>query len=368
MPVNMLDVISLVKKFETMTAVDNVNLKTNPGETVALLGPSGCGKTTTLRCIAGLERPDSGEIWIDGKPVSTKNVFVPPEKRNIGMVFQSYALWPHMTVFNNVAYPLKIRKFGKNEIKQRVNDVLEMMGLKEMSERYPHQLSGGQQQRVALARAIVYQPRLLLMDEPLSNLDAKLREHMRYELRRLLKKIGITAVYVTHDQEEAFVIADRIAIMNNGKVIQVGKPMEIYENPLNSFIAGFIGRVNIFKARVVERGLDNGYGMIYIETGDNIPIKCKIPSHVKDVCSAIIRANEIRITSEPAKYKENVIVGTVSEISFRGQIIDIRLTLPNENTLTISTHRFDETVFNAIKVGETAYAYVDPQAIILTND
>jgi iron(III) transport system ATP-binding protein len=365
----MLEVVSLVKKFGTMAAVNGVDLKTVAGETVALLGPSGCGKTTTLRCIAGLERPDSGEIWIDGKLVSSKNVFVPPEKRNIGMVFQSYALWPHMTVFNNVAYPLRIKKLPKNEIRQRVNDVLEMVGLKEMSERYPHQLSGGQQQRVALARAIVYQPRLLLLDEPLSNLDAKLREQMRYELRRLLKNIGITAVYVTHDQEEAFVIADRIAIMNQGKIIQMGKPMEIYEHPLSTFVAGFIGRVNIFKARVVERSADDGYGMIYIDAGDSIPLKCRIPSTVKDVCAAIIRANEIHVTSDPTKYKENVIVGTVSEISFRGQSLDIRLSLFNESVLTISTHRFDKDVLNKeIQVGKTAYAYIEPEAIVLTVD
>ena len=365
----MLSVISLKRKFGNVQAVDGVDLDVHSGEIMALLGPSGCGKTTTLRCIAGLEKPDSGEIWIDGKLVSSKNVFLPPEKRNIGMVFQSYALWPHMTVFNNIAYPLKIRKFPKNEIRLRVNEMLEMVGLKEMAERYPHQLSGGQQQRVALARAIVYQPRLLLLDEPLSNLDAKLREQMRYELRQLLKDIGITAVYVTHDQEEAFVIADRITIMNAGKIIQIGKPIEIYEKPANTFVAGFIGRVNVFKARVVERGTENGYGMIYVEAGGGILLKCKIPNNVKDVCSAVIRANEIRISSDPVKYKENVIVGKVSEISFRGQNIDIHLQLVDGSVLNILTPSFNRTeIIGEIEVGKTAYAYVESDAIILTSE
>jgi ABC-type Fe3+/spermidine/putrescine transport system ATPase subunit len=192
---------------------------------------------------------------------------------------------------------------------------------------------------------------------------------MRYELRRLLKNIGITAVYVTHDQEEAFVISDRIAIMNQGKIIQMGKPMEIYEHPLSTFVAGFIARVNIFKARVVERGADDGYGMIYIDAGDSIPLKCRIPSTVKDVCAAIIRANEIHVTSDSTKYKENVIVGTVSEISFRGQSIDIRLSLPNENMLMISIHEFDKTIsMKQLELGKTAYAYIEPEAIILTVD
>jgi len=365
----MLSVISLKRKFGNVQAVDGVDLDVHSGEIMALLGPSGCGKTTTLRCIAGLEKPDSGEIWIDGKLVSSKNVFLPPEKRNIGMVFQSYALWPHMTVFNNIAYPLKIRKFPKNEIRLRVNEMLEMVGLKEMAERYPHQLSGGQQQRVALARAIVYQPRLLLLDEPLSNLDAKLREQMRYELRQLLKDIGITAVYVTHDQEEAFVIADRITIMNAGKIIQIGKPIEIYEKPANTFVAGFIGRVNVFKARVVERGTENGYGMIYLEAGGGILLKCRIPNNVKDECSAVIRANEIRFSSDPIKYKENVIVGKVSEISFRGQNIDIHLQLVDGSVLNILTPSFNRTeIIGEIEVGKTAYAYVESDAIILTSE
>ena len=220
------------------------------GEFITLLGPSGCGKTTMLRIIAGFEKPTTGEVYIDDQLVSGGRTFVPPEKRSIGMVFQSYAVWPHMNVFDNVAYPLSIKKTAKAEIKTSVERVLNIVHLSQYAERFPNQLSGGQQQRVALARALVAAPKLLLLDEPLSNLDAKLRESMRFEIKEIQRKLGITVVYVTHDQTEAMAMSDRIFLINRGVVQQSGSPEEIYNTPANQFVADFLGKVDFFKGEV----------------------------------------------------------------------------------------------------------------------
>ena len=229
-------------------------------EFITLLGPSGCGKTTMLRMIAGFERPTTGEIKIDDKIVSGLDVFVPPNLRNIGMVFQSYAVWPHMNVFNNVAYPLKIQKVAKSEITTRVENILEAVHLSPYISRMPNELSGGQQQRVALARALVSNPRVLLLDEPLSNLDAKLRETMRYEIKDIQKKFGITVVYVTHDQTEAIEMSDRVIVFNRGIVQQVDTPLNIYSHPANEFVADFIGKVSFVHGRASDGyiALDDG--------------------------------------------------------------------------------------------------------------
>lgn len=234
------------KRFGSVTAVNDFDLVVKDGEFVSILGPSGCGKTTTLRMIAGFERATEGEIYIGDQCVSSsqKGSFTPPEKRDIGMVFQSYAVWPHMTVADNVGYPLKIQKVEKAERERRVQEMLELVHLGEYSQRYPNQLSGGQQQRVALARALVAQPGLLLLDEPLSNLDAKLRESMRFEILEIQKKTGITVVYVTHDQGEAMAMSDRVVVMSMGVVQQIGAPHEIYTQPANKMVADFIGLVN----------------------------------------------------------------------------------------------------------------------------
>jgi iron(III) transport system ATP-binding protein len=225
------------------------------GEFVTLLGPSGCGKTTTLRCIAGLERPDGGEIRIDGGIVASavRGVYLNPEQRNIGMVFQSYAVWPHMTVFDNVAYGLRVRRAPANVIQDRTMRALELVGLGHLAERYATKLSGGQRQRVALARAIVYEPKVVLFDEPLSNLDAKLREQMRVELVRLQKEVGITSIYVTHDQSEALVMSDRVVVMNKGVIQQIGRPHDIYVQPANTFVANFIGVANLMEGILLGR-------------------------------------------------------------------------------------------------------------------
>ncbi|MEF9894680.1 MAG: ABC transporter ATP-binding protein, partial [Clostridia bacterium] len=232
------------KAFGSVVVLQNFNETFADGEFVTLLGPSGCGKTTMLRIIAGFEKPTSGQVMIGDTVVSGQNTFVPPEKRDIGMVFQSYAVWPHMTVFENVAYPLKIARKGKAEISEKVMKILDIVHLAQYASRIPSQLSGGQQQRVALARALVAEPRLLLLDEPLSNLDAKLRESMRFEIKEIQEKLGISVVYVTHDQTEAMAMSDRIFVIYGGVVQQVGTPEEIYKRPVNQFVADFVGKVD----------------------------------------------------------------------------------------------------------------------------
>ena len=240
----------IYKRYGNVTAVGDFNIEVADGEFISFLGPSGCGKTTTLRMIAGFEKPTEGVIMIGDQEISNaeKGYFMAPEKRGIGMVFQSYAVWPHMNVIDNVGYPLKIQNVPKEERLQRVRKMLELVHLQEYGERLPSQLSGGQQQRVALARALVAQPSLLLLDEPLSNLDAKLRESMRFEISAIQKDLGITVIYVTHDQSEAMTMSDRIVVMSMGKVQQIGKPYDIYTNPANQMVADFIGLVNFIPA------------------------------------------------------------------------------------------------------------------------
>ncbi len=235
-----------VKTKKAFKAVDSINLTIAPGEFVTLLGPSGCGKTTTLRMIAGFESPDEGEIYLGDQPINA----LTPNMRDTAMVFQSYALFPHMTIFDNVAYGLKLRKIPRDEIRQKVFDMLDLVGLEGMENRYTNQLSGGQQQRVALARALVVEPGVLLFDEPLSNLDAKLRVQMRTEIRRIQQALGITAIYVTHDQSEAMAISDNIILMKKGVIAQMGTPTEIYYHPNSEFVADFIGECNFLKGRI----------------------------------------------------------------------------------------------------------------------
>ena len=245
----------LVKVFPGgVYAVNHVSLTIEEGQFVTLLGPSGCGKTTTLNCIAGLEQPDGGRVTV-GSAVLTdvsRRVILPPERRNLGMVFQSYALWPHMTVYDNLAFGLKLRKVPNDEARKRIGEVLELVGLGGLEKRYPFQLSGGQQQRVALARAVVAEPRVLLLDEPLSNLDAKVREQARFWLRDLQRRLGITTVYVTHDQAEALAISDMVAVMSAGHLLQYAPPKQVYERPTSRFVADFIGQTSFLRAEVVE--------------------------------------------------------------------------------------------------------------------
>ncbi|MEM4717580.1 MAG: ABC transporter ATP-binding protein [Desulfurococcaceae archaeon] len=247
-----LELINISKKFGRTTAVDSVNLSVEKGEFIVLLGPSGCGKTTTLRIVAGLVYPDEGKVIVEGRDIT----YLEPGERDIAMVFQDYALYPHMTVYNNIAFPLVVKKkklkLSKEEINERVHKVARMLGIDELLDRKPLQLSGGQQQRVALARALIVEPRLWLMDEPLSNLDALIRVQVRAELKKLQKDLGITTIYVTHDQVEALTLADRIAVMNKGRIVQIGSPKEIYENPEHVFVATFVGSppMNVIECKI----------------------------------------------------------------------------------------------------------------------
>lgn len=254
------DLENVTKRFGNVVAVDNVSFSVEHGELFVLLGPSGCGKTTTLRIIAGLETPDSGRVLFNGRDVT----HIPARRRNVAMVFQSYAVWPHMKVFDNIALPLKIKKLPREEIEKRVKFATEILNIAHLLERYPFQLSGGERQRVAVARALVVEPEVLLMDEPLSNLDALLRVQARAELKKLQRDLKITTIYVTHDQVEAMVLADRIAVMNRGKIIQVGTPDEIYNKPASKFVAHFIGSppMNFFEGIVEEDAINVGFAKI----------------------------------------------------------------------------------------------------------
>ena len=254
-----LELINVTKYYGKTLAVKNISFKVNNGEFFTLLGPSGCGKTTILRIIAGILKQDSGKILLNGEDISN----IPPYERRFGYVFQNYALFPHMTVFENVAFGLKIRKLSKEEIRERVQEALRMVKLEGYENRYPRELSGGEQQRVALARSIVLRPPILLLDEPLSNLDAKLREEMRAELKTLQRKLGVTTIYVTHDQLEALSMSDRVCVMSKGKIEQIGRPMEIYRKPKNFFVANFIGEINSFEGKVAE--ITDSYVKVKIE-------------------------------------------------------------------------------------------------------
>lgn len=327
------------KLFDKVVAVDHVSFEVRNGEMMTLLGPSGCGKTTTLRMIAGLEKQNSGEIWIGDTCVSSveRDIWVPPEKRGMGMVFQSYAVWPHMTVAQNVAFPLKVRKTPRALEKEKVSKTLDLVGLGGLGDRPATLLSGGQQQRVALARALVFEPKVLLLDEPLSNLDAKLRELMRVELRALQRRIGITAIFVTHDQEEAMVLSDRLAVMNKGKIEQLATPIEIYEKPASKFVVDFIGRVNFLFARVTDVQQDRC--TVQVTKAGGLKIDCTPQEKLSKGDEAIlaIRPQEIKVLSgSAAVQKANAWKGTIKHSSYMGDHMEYILTVGNEDIYIIT--------------------------------
>lgn len=321
----MLKLSNLKKAYATergkVGAVEGVDFEVAAGEVFALLGPSGCGKTTTLRCIAGLEVPDAGEIRIGERVLfsDTAKLIVPIHKRGVGMVFQSYAIWPHMTVYDNVAFPLVRGGFRvpKAEVKKRVLKALDLVQLEGFADRPAPLLSGGQQQRVALARALVYEPEVLLLDEPLSNLDAKLRQGMRLELRELVTRLQVTTVFVTHDQEEALVLADRIAVMHNGLLKQVGTPREIYLRPANGFVAQFVGDTNIIAGHVESRPSNGGLGVVQSSMG---LLACALPQSVgvQQAVTIMFRPESAVLHTEPGCGLQNVFGGTVKRIVFVG--------------------------------------------------
>ena len=329
---------SVTKKFGEVKAVDNFVCTVGDGEFVSILGPSGCGKTTMLRMIAGFEKPTEGEICIGDKLVSSpaKGIFVPPEKRSIGMVFQSYAVWPHMSVFDNVAYPLKIKGLAKSDIAERTNRALGLVHLDGLAARLPSQLSGGQQQRVALARALVAEPDLLLLDEPLSNLDAKLRESMRFEIKELQKKLGVTVIYVTHDQAEAMAMSDRIVVMSAGLIHQIGNPAEVYETPADKTIADFIGLVNFLQAQAGEGGV------VVPALGRTVPA----PDGVSGKAVAAVRPEHIALAVPGPG-----LTGTVVHKSYLGDAVDWRIELSGEQVRVIAPAAAFKEVAAGDKIG-----------------
>ena len=317
-----LTVEHLSKRFAEVDVLRDVSFTVHDGEFFTLLGPSGCGKSTTLNCVAGLERPSAGRIQVaDDVFVDTdRKTFLPPEARNLGMVFQSYALWPHMTVANNLALPLNIRKVGRADRNRLIDDALDKVGLLHLRDRYPHQLSGGQQQRVALARALVYSPSILLLDEPLSNLDAKLREQARLWLKRLQKDVGITTVYVTHDQGEALSLSDRIAVMSDGEMLQVGSPNEVYDAPSVPEVARFIGRCNFLAGKVMDAPGSDGTCRVKLETDDVIRATTLGPLKVGDAVTVAIRPERLTIHagSAPPPAGSELLPATILQSSYVG--------------------------------------------------
>jgi len=310
------ELINISKSFGNVRAVRNVSLQIRKNEFFSLLGPSGCGKTTTLRIIAGLEEPDSGVVKLDGKDVT----YVPTHKRNIGMVFQTLALFPHMDVYDNIAFGLRMRNYPESEIRKRVREMLEIVRLSGLEHRRIHQLSGGQRQRVALARALIVQPAVLLLDEPLGALDLKIRQHMMVELKRVQREVGTTFIYVTHDQTEAMVMSDRIAIMKDGVIQQIGEPYEIYMKPRNKFVATFIGdAINMIEGDYLESGVvATSLGQIKTIASDEYFGKRVIVA---------IRPEKVLIGNEVTEDVDNVFEGTVSMTIFRGTFIEYRVML-----------------------------------------
>jgi len=352
----------LYKSYGPEMAVKDFNIEIAQGEFVTLLGPSGCGKTTTLRCVAGLERPEAGEIRIGSTTVVApkKDIFLYPEHRNIGMVFQSYAVWPHMTVFDNVAYGLRVRRASSNEIKTKTMRALELVGLDHLADRFATKLSGGQRQRVALARAIVYQPEVILFDEPLSNLDAKLREQMRDEIVRLQKEVGITSIFVTHDQSEALVMSDRVVVMDKAVIQQVGDPQEIYANPANSFVANFIGVTSLLKAKLAAR--DGEVCSVEIGMGQGIePLRVRAvgakDAKPGDMINLSLRPEDVTLhLSRPdGTAHQNLIEGQVIDTIYLGSFLEGRVQVgPHEIGIQIDH-------FENLTSGQTVYLSFQPE-------
>ena len=315
---------SLLKRFGEVVALHSVGFEAAEGEFLSLLGPSGCGKTTILRCIAGLERGDEGTIKIDDALVSDfgANVVAPPEQRGIGMVFQSYAIWPHMTVFKNVAYPLVARRVSKPDINEAVRETLKLVDMGDYADRPATNLSGGQQQRVALARALVAKPRVLLLDEPLSNLDAKLRDQMRIELRQIQQTLGVTAIYVTHDQSEAMALSDRVIVMNSGRIEQIGSPRDIYQTPATAFVAEFVGSSNFLLGRIAKR--KSGAAHVALAVGGDIIVP---DTGLEGDVLVALRPQfcAVHLTAEPVPNGANALDGNIVRVTYFGERSEARV-------------------------------------------
>ena len=339
---------NLVKRYGTLPVVDNVSLHIEHGLLVCLLGPSGCGKTTTLRLIAGFIEPSEGEIQVGDRVVSTPARSLPPEQRNMSMIFQSYALWPHMTVTENVAYGLKLRKLDKDTVRRKVAAILETTKLEALAERYPGELSGGQQQRVALARALVVEPETLLLDEPLSNLDANLREEMRFEVRRLHDEYRYTTVYVTHDQSEAMTTADLICVMNHGRIEQAGSPEDIYYRPRSEFVARFIGSSNVVRDKALDA--------TRVEIG-GVPLRCTGEQATAGRETPVsVRQHDIRLMTEAPADAENVVPATVVRQVFLGGTRDYMVEIAGGTQIRVLTQ-----AEQSVPTGSAVWLHLPPE-------
>jgi spermidine/putrescine transport system ATP-binding protein len=347
------------KRFGDFVAVHEATFSIAGGEFFSMLGPSGCGKTTTLRMIAGFESPSEGRILLDGDDVSR----TPPYRRNVNTVFQQYALFPHMTVFDNVAFGLRSRKHPKDQIHRRVVDMLDTVRMVEFAKRKPAQLSGGQQQRVALARALVNQPSALLLDEPLAALDLKLRQTMQMELKRIQRETGVTFIFVTHDQQEALTMSDRVAVMSDGWVEQIGSPTEIYHRPATSFVAGFIGDANLLDSTMTSSHTDSG---CLVDIGGHA---IRVPGASPDVDRAagsevvlMIRPEQVRVSAAPED-STSAVSGTLREVIFRGPVVHVALTTPRGPTVV--AHLTDVRSLDGLAPGDEAWACWQPDAAYL---
>ncbi|MDB5764170.1 MAG: putative transporter ATP-binding protein [Herminiimonas sp.] len=352
-------------KGEIVKAAQNVTFEVPEGKLFTLLGPSGCGKTTTLRSIAGLERPKSGDITVGGTAVysSSNNVFIAPNKRNFGMVFQSYAIWPHMNVFQNASFPLDVgnRKFSKKQIEEKVMRVLTAVGLDHVADREATKMSGGQQQRLALARALVMEPKLLLLDEPLSNLDAKLRERMRFELKRMQRELGLTTIYVTHDQSEALALSHEIAVMSAGHIVQIGSPRDIYERPRNKFVADFVGLTNFLDATVeaAETTTEGGYRVN--STIGQMSVTSFEQFGKGDAVLISVRPEDVELYEQRPE-GVNVIAAKVDFKVFLGEYMDYQVKVGDHQVLARVHPSFKASV------GDTVYLRMNPEKCISIQD
>ena len=358
----LVELTALTKRFDGKTVISDFSLTIGHGEFLTLLGPSGCGKTTVLRLIAGLEQVDSGAVSLDNQDIT----LVPAEHRPVNTVFQSYALFPHMTVFENVAFGLRMQKTPAINIAPRVTEALKMVQLEEFAQRKPHQLSGGQQQRVAIARAVVNKPRLLLLDESLSALDYKLRKQMQNELKALQRKLGITFVFVTHDQEEALTMSDRIVVMRNGKIEQDGTPREIYEEPKNLFVASFIGEINIFDAVVVER-VDEQRVLAQVE-GRECHIFAQQPVTPGQKLKVLLRPEDLRVEEIGDNSESDGLVGYIRERNYKGMTLESTVELENGKMVMVSEFfNEDDPDFDHSLNQKMSVTWVESWEVVLTD-
>jgi iron(III) transport system ATP-binding protein len=351
------EVKNLVKWFGNDRAVDGISFGVARGKFLTLLGPSGCGKTTTLMSIAGLHGIDGGSIRVGGVTYTSKDegIFLLPEKRDIGMVFQSYAIWPHMTVTQNVAYPLEIRKVGRSEIEDRVAGVLRLVGLSPFADKLATQLSGGQQQRAALARAIVSRPRLLLFDEPLSNLDLKLREQMRVELKRIQHEVGITSIYVTHDQAEALVMSDDIIVMSKGRIEQKGGPHQIYARPANAYVSNFIGVANLLNGRVLRTTEAGRCEVEVVASGVPVQIACQLGEGMAAGDQTIVSVRPENVRASRENGGDACLQGEVLQAIFLGNCVDCRVRWRDFEWKVLAHPR------EQLREGDKVYLRLDPE-------